>query len=89
MLLASAVTATEKFAKCDFGKDGVVWFRETRGHETFVLNQGTQEISTTQLYGEIKGLSDGLHAFHIHEFGKLGKQCKNAGGHFDPHEVRK
>ena len=48
-----------------------------------------QEISTTQLYGEIKGLSDGLHAFHIHEFGKLGKECKNAGGHFDPHQVRK
>jgi len=24
------------------------------------------------------------HALHVHEFGDLGNQCSNAGGHFNP-----
>ena len=35
----------------------------------------------------MNGLTDGLHAFHIHEFGGLGNGCKDAGGHYDPEQV--
>ena len=39
------------------------------------------------LYGEMNGLTDGLHGFHVHEFGGLGNGCKDAGGHYDPNQV--
>lgn len=34
--------------------------------------------------GEIKGLSDGKHGFHIHEKGDLGNKCSNTGSHYNP-----
>ena len=37
--------------------------------------------------GSIDGLASGQHGFHVHEFGNLGDNCKNAGGHFNPHSV--
>ena len=40
-----------------------------------------------KISGEVKGLTDGKHGFHIHEFGGLGDNCGDAGGHFDPDEV--
>jgi Cu-Zn family superoxide dismutase len=33
---------------------------------------------------EVKGLSDGLHGFHIHEYGDLSDGCKSACSHFNP-----
>merc|ERR1712141_42719 len=64
-----------KFAKCEFpeGK-GIIFIREKR----FGMH------GTTEIYGEMNGLTDGLHGFHVHEFGGLGNGCKDAGGHFDP-----
>ena len=35
---------------------------------------------------EIKGLKDGLHGFHIHEYGDLTDNCKNACNHFNPNK---
>ena len=32
----------------------------------------------------IKGLKDGLHGFHIHEYGDLTDQCLSACAHFNP-----
>ena len=40
-----------------------------------------------KISGKVKGLTDGEHGFHIHEFGGLGNSCKDAGGHFDPDKV--
>ena len=67
-----------KFAKCEFpeGK-GIIFIREKRF--------GMQ--GTTEIYGEMNGLTDGLHGFHVHEFGGLGNGCKDAGGHYDPEQV--
>ena len=36
------------------------------------------------MYIDIKGLSPGLHGFHIHENGELNEGCQSAGGHFNP-----
>ena len=67
-----------KFAKCEFpeGK-GIIFIREKR----FGMH------GTTEIYGEMNGLTDGLHGFHVHEFGGLGNGCKDAGGHYDPEQV--
>tara|TARA_B000000557_G_C20793657_1_gene452243 strand:+ start:1135 stop:1647 length:513 start_codon:yes stop_codon:yes gene_type:complete len=33
---------------------------------------------------DIKGLSDGLHGFHIHEYGDLTDGCTSSCSHFNP-----
>ena len=60
----------------------------------FLLVSG--ELVLTQIENQalhIKGLlnhieTDGLHGFHAHEFGNLTNQCKAAGKHFNPSNVR-
>jgi Cu-Zn family superoxide dismutase len=39
----------------------------------------------TKIYGNIKGLPEGLHGFHIHESGDLTKGCKSLRGHYNPY----
>jgi len=34
--------------------------------------------------GTVTNLAPGKHGFHVHEFGELTNQCKDAGGHFNP-----
>lgn len=41
----------------------------------------------TVIQGIFKGLTPGLHGFHIHEYGDLSDGCKSAGGHYNPHGV--
>ena len=40
--------------------------------------------SKCQISAEFKGLSPGLHGFHIHQFGDLTKGCTTAGPHYNP-----
>ncbi|KAE9416909.1 hypothetical protein Angca_010312, partial [Angiostrongylus cantonensis] len=37
-----------------------------------------------RITGIVKGLTPGLHGFHVHEKGDLGNGCANAGGHYNP-----
>ena len=48
-------------------------------------------VETSQgvyISGKILGLEKGLHGFHVHAVGDTGNNCKAAGGHFNPHEVK-
>ena len=64
---------------CDGGDDtgnaceGVVRFKQVSGEEGC-------EISF-----DIRGLTPGLHGFHIHEKADFSQGCKSAGGHWNPH----
>ena len=53
---------------------GFVKFKQKFGEETIIK-------------GIIKGLTPGLHGFHIHEFGDLSDGCASAGGHYNPEGV--
>ena len=38
----------------------------------------------TRVTGVISGLTEGLHGFHVHEFGNLEYGCDSTGGHYNP-----
>jgi Cu-Zn family superoxide dismutase len=52
-----------------------------RGVVRFSQLQGSK---ITKVEGEIRGLTDGLHGLHIHEWGDLSSGCESAGAHFNP-----
>lgn len=43
-----------------------------------------QKDGPTVVTGEVVGLKEGNHGFHIHEFGDYSNGCVSAGSHFNP-----
>ncbi len=55
------------------------------GSKVFGLIVFTQKGDTVHIKGEIKGLTPGLHGFHVHEYGDLSSNDGlSTGGHFNP-----
>jgi len=50
-----------------------------------VVNFTQEGTGVVTIEGELKGLKQGLHGFHVHEFGDNTNGCVSAGGHFNPH----
>ena len=44
----------------------------------------TQLPKTLKIEYDIEGLSNGYHGFHVHNYGDLTDNCKNACSHFNP-----
>lgn len=54
-----------------------------KGTILFMQKPGT----ATLIKGRITGLKEGLHGFHVHEYGDLSNGCESAGGHYNPDSV--
>eukprot|EP01004_Peranema_trichophorum_P010245 NODE_9018_length_626_cov_71.017893_g8390_i0.p1 GENE.NODE_9018_length_626_cov_71.017893_g8390_i0~~NODE_9018_length_626_cov_71.017893_g8390_i0.p1 ORF type:complete len:164 (+),score=28.86 NODE_9018_length_626_cov_71.017893_g8390_i0:59-550(+) len=51
---------------------------------TGVVHLEQIDPDTCKINYEIKGLSPGLHGFHIHEKSDFSEGCKSAGPHYNP-----
>jgi Cu-Zn family superoxide dismutase len=87
-LLVPAVlgsAADEKAHEKDAPRKAICILHPTAGskaHGRVVFTQMGEEIAIT---GEIRGLTPGEHAFHVHEFGDCSApDAMSAGSHFNP-----
>ncbi len=57
----------------------------TKGSKTHGTIWFTQQGDEVEIKGEIMGLTPGMHAFHVHEFGDCSApDATSAGPHFNP-----
>ena len=56
------------------GVSGDIWFTQTR--------------KGVVVLGAVNGLALGKHGFHVHKNGATGNNCGDAGGHFNPFDVK-
>jgi len=57
----------------------------TQGHKAHGTIWFTRRGGEVEITGEITGLTPGVHAFHVHEFGDCSAaDAASAGGHFNP-----
>lgn len=53
---------------------------DIRGRVSFTQ----EETGGVQVIADVRGLSEGMHGFHIHENGDCSDNAQAAGGHFNP-----
>ena len=64
-------------------------FKSIGGNLYFLEQWNRNKINVRVIFGNIKGLTDGNHTIHIHEFGDVSGEpkCGNTGGLFNPYEA--
>ena len=70
---------TKKCKKGGKSAIAVLDMGRVKGVVRFVKQKGGVKVKY-----EIKGLKDGMHGFHIHEYGDMSEGCKSACSHFNP-----
>lgn len=55
--------------------------------EGYILLEEDVKKKATKIVIRLKGLSQGLHGFHIHKSGDLRNSCKSLCGHYNPHKL--
>ena len=67
----------------------VLYFPSGKAVGELILTEASVN-SDLEIKGDLSGesISDGKHGFHIHQEGKLTNDCKDAGGHYNPDNVR-
>ena len=76
-----------KIQEADDVVKAVVQLEHVEGDITGGIVMKQEPGKPTIIRGLIKGLTPGLHGFHVHEFGDLSKGCESAGGHYNPDGV--
>uniref|UniRef100_F6VK78 Superoxide dismutase [Cu-Zn] n=1 Tax=Monodelphis domestica TaxID=13616 RepID=F6VK78_MONDO len=63
-------------------------FPDVEGPYATIFFEQKQVGEPVELSGSIKGLAEGDHGFHVHEFGDNTQGCTSAGAHFNPHSKK-
>ncbi|MTI18352.1 superoxide dismutase family protein [Rhodobacteraceae bacterium RKSG542] len=58
--------------------------KDTSGNVVGTLTLTDTPSETVLITGELSGLPEGVHGFHIHEYGRCEPNFDAAGGHFAP-----
>ena len=85
VVLFSAAEAQQKDAKKDGVRKAVCVLHSSAGSKVHGTIWFTEEGSEIHISGEITGLTPGMHAFHVHEFGDCSApDGMSTGPHFNP-----
>lgn len=56
--------------------------KKLSGYVNFTQKRGSKRVKVSY---KIRGLTNGKHGFHVHQYGNLNNKCLDAGPHFNPH----
>jgi len=77
----------DHLAECSGKIYAVVELHEAQGSGvtgTLIVEQVQGKV---RIVGTVHGLEPGTHGFHVHEYGSIGNDCMDAGGHFNPYNT--
>ncbi|MFP6649609.1 MAG: superoxide dismutase family protein [Pirellulaceae bacterium] len=80
------VHAEEEDGHADIAPNGAACrIRATKGNKVFGTLTFKQHDGWIHITGRVRGLEEGKHGFHIHQFGDLrAADGSSAGGHYNP-----
>ena len=83
-LAAFALATAVSVSACAKGESASAELRDQSGAVVGAATL-TQQGDDVVVKGTVKGLSAGVHAFHIHQVGKCEAPFTSAGPHYNPH----